>query len=174
MTRWLPVMFGVGIAIWVVALGLLAVTAGDSAQFGRLQPWLLMVNIVGLVVLLALIAGRLADLVRDRRGNVPGSRLRARHVLMLCSLVLAPLLLVFTFSVVFLTRGIDSWFHVEVRQGLSDALGLSRAVRSRYSRMRASPRTCGMTAPRRCSPHSIRTGGSRARRSWPSSRAAGG
>jgi nitrogen fixation/metabolism regulation signal transduction histidine kinase len=128
MTRWLPVMFGVGIAIWVVALGLLAVTAGDSAQFGRLQPWLLMVNIVGLVVLLALIAGRLADLVRDRRGNVPGSRLRARHVLMLCSLVLAPLLLVFTFSVVFLTRGIDSWFHVEVRQGLSDALGLSRAA----------------------------------------------
>ncbi len=128
MTRWLPVMFGIGIAIWVVALGLLAVTAGDSTQFGLLQPWLLMVNIVGLVVLLALIGGRLADLVRDRRGNVPGSRLRTRHVLMLCSLVLAPLLLVFTFSVVFLTRGIDSWFHVEVRQGLSDALGLSRAA----------------------------------------------
>jgi nitrogen fixation/metabolism regulation signal transduction histidine kinase len=121
-------MFGVGIAIWVVALGLLGVTAGDSTQFGRLQPWLLMVNIVGLVVLLALIAGRLADLVRDRRDNVPGSRLRTRHVLMLCSLVLAPLLLVFTFSIVFLTRGIDSWFHVEVRQGLSDALGLSRAA----------------------------------------------
>jgi nitrogen fixation/metabolism regulation signal transduction histidine kinase len=126
--RWLPVLFAVGIAVWVVALGLLAVTAGDSTQFGRLQPWLLMVNIAGLAVLLVLIAGRLADLVRDRRQNVPGSRLRARHVLMLCSLVLAPLLLVFTFSIVFLTRGIDSWFHVEVRQGLSDALGLSRAA----------------------------------------------
>ena len=43
-------------------------------------------------------------------------------------LAIAPLLLVFTFSVMFLTRGIDSWFHAEVRQGLTDALGLSRAA----------------------------------------------
>jgi nitrogen fixation/metabolism regulation signal transduction histidine kinase len=43
-------------------------------------------------------------------------------------LAVAPLLLVFAFSVLFLTRGIDSWFHAEVRQGLSDALGLSRAA----------------------------------------------
>ncbi len=128
MKRWLPLLFAVGVAVWVVALALLAVTAGESAQFSRLQPWILMVNVAGLAVLLALIAGRLADLARAYRGNVPGSRLRARHVLMLCSLVLAPLLLVFTFSVLFLTRGIDSWFHVEVRQGLSDALGLSRAA----------------------------------------------
>jgi nitrogen fixation/metabolism regulation signal transduction histidine kinase len=126
--RWLPLLFAVGIAVWVVALGLLAVTAGDSTQYGRLQPWILIINIAGLAVLVVLITGRLADLGRAYRGNVPGSRLRARHVLMLCSLVLAPLLLVFTFSIVFLTRGIDSWFHVEVRQGLSDALGLSRAA----------------------------------------------
>ena len=43
-------------------------------------------------------------------------------------LAIAPLLLVFTFSVMFLTRGIDGWFHAEVRQGLTDALGLSRAA----------------------------------------------
>jgi nitrogen fixation/metabolism regulation signal transduction histidine kinase len=43
-------------------------------------------------------------------------------------LAIAPLLLVFAFSVTFLTRGIDSWFHAEVRQGLTDALGLSRAA----------------------------------------------
>lgn len=128
MKRWLPVLLSVGIAVWVVALGLLGVTAGDSTQFGRLQPWLLIVNIAGLAVLIVLIAGRLADLARAYRQGVPGSRLRARHVLMLCSLVLAPLALVFSFSVVFLTRGVDSWFHVEVRQGLTDALGLSRAA----------------------------------------------
>ena len=44
-----------------------------------------------------------------------------------CSIAIAPLLLVFAFSVTFLTRGIDSWFQAEVRQGLSDALGLSRS-----------------------------------------------
>ena len=34
----------------------------------------------------------------------------------------------FYFSVVFLNRGIDSWFHVEIRAGLEDALTLSRAA----------------------------------------------
>jgi PAS domain S-box-containing protein len=128
MKRWLPALLAVGIVAWVVALALLAVTTSGSEEFGRLQPWILMVNAAGVIILLALIAGRLADLSRDYRQHVPGSRLRARHVLMLSSLVLAPLLLVFTFSILFLTRGIDSWFHVEVKQGLSDALGLSRAA----------------------------------------------
>jgi nitrogen fixation/metabolism regulation signal transduction histidine kinase len=49
-------------------------------------------------------------------------------------LAIAPLLLVFTFSVMFLTRGIDSWFHAEVRQGLTGALGLSRAALDRRMR----------------------------------------
>ena len=126
--RWLPLAIGGGIVFWVVALAMLAVTTRDSEEFGRLQPWILMVNAVGVLVLLALLAGRFSELVRDRRQHVPGSRLRSQSVMMLSALVLAPLLLVFTFSVLFLTRGIDSWFHVEVRQGLTDALGLSRAA----------------------------------------------
>ncbi len=126
--RWAPLLVGGGIVLWIVALALLAVTTRDSQEFGRLQPWILVVNAIGVVVLLGLLAGRIAELVRDRRAQVPGSRLRSQSVAMLAALVLAPLLLVFTFSVLFLTRGIDSWFHVEVRQGLTDALGLSRAA----------------------------------------------
>jgi nitrogen fixation/metabolism regulation signal transduction histidine kinase len=126
--RWLPLLIGVGIVAWVIALAMLAVTTRDSEEFGRLQPWILMVNAAGVLVLLSLLIGRFADLIRERRQQVPGSRLRTQSVLMLSALVLAPLLLVFTFSVLFLTRGIDSWFHVEVRQGLTDALGLSRAA----------------------------------------------
>lgn len=126
--RWLPVAVGTGIVLWVVALALLAVTAEGSQRFGQLQPWILLVNIAGVVVLLALIGGRLADFIRDWRNHVPGSRLRGRTILMFSALAVAPLLLVFAFSVLFLTRGIDSWFHAEVREGLSDALGLSRAA----------------------------------------------
>ena len=44
------------------------------------------------------------------------------------ALVVAPLLIVYLFSLDFLNRGIDSWFKVEVKQGLSDALVLSRAA----------------------------------------------
>ena len=128
MRRWLPVAVGAGIVVWVAALALLAVTAEGSQRLGQLQPWILLINIAGVVVLLALIGGRLTEFVRDWRRHVPGSRLRGRAMLMFGGLSIAPLLLVFTFSVLFLTRGIDSWFHAEVREGLSDALGLSRAA----------------------------------------------
>jgi hypothetical protein len=126
--RWLPVAVCIGIVVWVVALALLAVTAEGSQRFSQLQPWILLINIAGVVVLLALIGSRLSDFIRDWRRHVPGSRLRGRTILMFGGLAIAPLLLVFTFSVLFLTRGIDSWFHAEIRQGLSDALGLSRAA----------------------------------------------
>jgi len=59
---------------------------------------------------------------------VPGSRLTARTVAIFGALVVAPLLIVYLFSLQFLNRGIDSWFHVEVKQGLNDALVLSRAA----------------------------------------------
>ena len=42
--------------------------------------------------------------------------------------VILPLLVVYLFSLDFLDRGIDSWFRVEIRQGLNDALVLSRAA----------------------------------------------
>jgi nitrogen fixation/metabolism regulation signal transduction histidine kinase len=42
--------------------------------------------------------------------------------------VIAPLLIVYMSSLEFINQGIDSWFKVEVKQGLSDALGLSRAA----------------------------------------------
>lgn len=128
MRRWLPIAVVAGIVVWVAALALLAVTAEGSQRYSQLQPWILLVNIAGVVVLLALIGGRLSDFIRDWRRHVPGSRLRGRTILMFGGLAAAPLLLVFTFSVLFLTRGIDSWFHAEVRQGLTDALSLSRAA----------------------------------------------
>ncbi len=126
--RWLPVVVGIGIVVWVAALALLALTAEGSQRYGQLSAWILLINIAGVVVLLVLIGGRLYDFVRDWRRHVPGSRLRGRTILMFGGLAIAPLLLVFTFSVLFLTRGIDSWFHAEIRQGLSDAVGLSRAA----------------------------------------------
>ena len=126
--RWLPVVVGIGILVWVVALAMLAMTAEGSQRYGELSAWILLINILGVVVLLVLIGGRLYDFIRDWRRHVPGSRLRGRTILMFGGLAIAPLLLVFTFSVLFLTRGIDSWFHAEIRQGLSDALGLSRAA----------------------------------------------
>ena len=118
----------IGSGLWVAALLMMAQTVQQSAHFSDLHPFIVGVNVAGLLVLLILIGGRLTQLIRDWRKRVVGSRLEARMVWMSATLAMAPLLLVFYFSVVFLNRGIDSWFHVEIRQGLEDALTLSRAA----------------------------------------------
>ena len=118
----------IGSGLWVAALLIMAQTVQQSAHFSDLHPFIVGVNVAGLLVLLILIGGRLTQLIRDWRRRVVGSRLEARMVWMSATLAVAPLLLVFYFSVVFLNRGIDSWFHVEIRQGLEDALTLSRAA----------------------------------------------
>ncbi len=117
-----------GAALWAAALLLMARSVQDSAQFNDLYPWLLVVNVTGLIVLLVLIVSKLLQLLRNWRKRIVGSRLQARMVWMFGMLAVAPILIVFYFSVQFLNRGIDSWFHVEVRQGLQDALVLSRAA----------------------------------------------
>ena len=75
-----------------------------------------------------LLARKLWQLVRDFRDHVPGSRLTTRTVAIFGALVVVPLLVVYLFSLEFLNRGIDSWFRVEIRQGLNDALVLSRSA----------------------------------------------
>jgi PAS domain S-box-containing protein len=115
-------------AIGIGALLLLAKSVQNSSAFDRLQPWILLLNITGVVALIILLARKLWQLVRDYRDHVPGSRLTARTVSIFGALVIAPLLIVYLFSLDFLNRGIDSWFKVEVKQGLTDALVLSGAA----------------------------------------------
>ncbi len=122
------VLIAVGAGLWLAALLLLAKTAQNSAQFGQLHPWILLINAVGVVVLIVMLAAKLTQLVRDYRRHIIGSRLKARTLAIFGVLVIAPLLVVYYFALEFLNRGIDSWFDVEVRQGLSEALLQSRAV----------------------------------------------
>jgi nitrogen fixation/metabolism regulation signal transduction histidine kinase len=115
-------------AIGLGALLLLAKSVQNSSAFDRLQPWILLLNITGVIALLVLLTRKLWQLFRDYRDHVPGSRLTARTVTIFGLLVIAPLLIVYLFSLDFLNRGIDSWFKVEVKQGLTDALVLSGAA----------------------------------------------
>ena len=81
-----------------------------------------------MLALVVLLARKLWQLYRDFRDHVPGSRLAMRTVLMFGALVIAPLLIVYLFSLDFINRGIDSWFRVEIKQGLNDAVVLSRSA----------------------------------------------
>ena len=118
----------IGVALWLVALYLLGSVAQNSAEFDRWLPWILLINISGLITLFVLLAAKLTRLVRDYRRHVPGSRLKGRTVAIFSALAVAPILVVYYFSLQFLNRGIDSWFEIEVSQGLKDTRELSHAA----------------------------------------------
>ena len=117
-----------GVSLALAALFLLTQTVQKSDDFDRLQDIILAINLAGGVLLFALLIGNLARLARDYRGNVPGAKLKARVVGMFVGLAVLPLIVVFYFSLQFINRGIDSWFNVEVEEGLENALTLSRAA----------------------------------------------
>jgi len=117
-----------GVGLVLVAMFLLSLTAQNSADFDRLYNVILAINIAGVLVLLVLLIGNLSRMLREYRNHVPGARLKARMVGMFVGLAVIPLLVVFYFSMQFINRGIDTWFNVEVEEGLENALKLSRAA----------------------------------------------
>jgi len=119
-----------GVGTVVVAVFLLSLTAQNSNDFARLQDVIVAINIAGIFLLFTLLAGNLARLWRDYRTHVPGARLKARLVGMFVTLAVLPLIVVFYFSLQFINRGIDSWFNVEVEEGMENALQLSQAALS--------------------------------------------
>jgi PAS domain S-box-containing protein len=119
-------LLGCGAGVW--ALLLLAHSAEKSADFNRRLLWILLLNICALLTLGVLLTRKLWQLYRDFRDHVPGSRLTARTVGMFGTLVVVPLLIVYLFALEFLNYGIDSWFRIEIKQGLNDALVLSRSA----------------------------------------------
>jgi nitrogen fixation/metabolism regulation signal transduction histidine kinase len=110
----------------LVSLYLMSSATQNSAQFGQLYSFLLVLNILELVVLVGLIAVNLQRLRRQYREGVVGSRLTVRLVTIFVILSVVPVSLVYYFSVDFLQRGIDSWFDVRTEKALTDALELSR------------------------------------------------
>lgn len=118
----------VGAALAGVALFLLATAAGNTTLFARHYPLLLGVNaaLAGLLALLA--AWQLAALWRSVRARMFGARLTLRLTLLLALMALAPGALVYTVSVQFLARSIESWFDVKVEAALEGGLNLGQSA----------------------------------------------
>ena len=124
----LTLLGAAGVALVLGALFLLTQTVQRSDDFDRLQDIILAINIAGGVILILILIGNLWRLFHDYRENVPGAKLKARMVGMFVGLAVLPLIVVFYFSIQFINRGIDSWFNVQVEEGLDNALMLSRAA----------------------------------------------
>jgi len=117
-----------GLALWVVALLLFTKITEPSDDFASNAIPILLINAIGVAVLLSLIGKRLFHLIRDYRRFVPGSRLQARVVSLLIIVSAAPLVILYIFSVLFIAKGIDEWFPIDVPQGLEDAVALTNTA----------------------------------------------
>ncbi|MDH3515026.1 MAG: ATP-binding protein, partial [Gammaproteobacteria bacterium] len=112
----------------ITAFIMMNAAAQNSALFGRLYSVLLLVNILGVVLLIALILLNLFHFVEQFRARVIGTRLTLRLLIMFVVLAVVPVSVVFYFSIQALNRGIDNWFDVRIERALDDALLLGRTA----------------------------------------------
>ncbi len=110
------------------ALLMMNAATQNSEMFGHLYSTLLVINVLGGVLLLSLIALNLFRLVMQYHNRVMGSRLTLRLLAMLVSVAVVPVTIVFIFSLQAINKGIDSWFDVEIEQAMDDALVLGRTA----------------------------------------------
>lgn len=107
---------------------LLSAATTDSSQLNDLFLLIFGLAIATLLLLIAILARSLLHLYQDFKHKKPGSRLTIRLVSLFVLLIIVSTTIVYSFSIHFLHRGIDSWFDVQVEQALSDALDLSRSA----------------------------------------------
>jgi PAS domain S-box-containing protein len=129
---------------WAVALLLLLLLfalhllSGAVLRSEDLSRWfipLLVFIVIGLVALSVVVTFNLAHLLRDYRRNAAGARLMARMVVMFVLLGIAPVGIVYYYSLQFLMQGIDSWFNVEIDSAMADALELNQATLNMNKRL---------------------------------------
>jgi PAS domain S-box-containing protein len=112
----------------LASLVLMSAAIQNSNKFGATYSVLLVLNSVGLLTFIALIAINLQRLLKQLRAREPGARLTLRMLVIFVTLAVVPVLVVYGFSLDFLRRGIDSWFDVQIDRALNDSLELSRAA----------------------------------------------
>ena len=115
-------------ALGGILLFLLAAATANSPLFAEHYPLLLGLNAAIALALLGLVAYQLAILARQRRAKVFGSLLTFRVLVMFALVGVVPGLLVYTVSLQFLAKSIESWFDVRVERALEGGLNLGRAA----------------------------------------------
>jgi len=117
-----------GAALAGVLLFLLATASGNTSQFAEHYPLLLGLNAALTGLLAALVAWQIGSLWRKYRARAFGSRLTARLLLLLAMMAIVPGALVYTVSVQFLSRSVESWFNVKVDAALEGGMNLSQSA----------------------------------------------
>ncbi len=96
----------------------------SSEQFAQFYGVLLLVSFIGISILVFMLFMTVKRLVRNYRKKRVGSIITAKLTLLISLIIMIPLLITYSFSIVFVNKGIDQWFDVKTGESLSDAVGL--------------------------------------------------
>lgn len=135
-----PYRSGVYAVVLLLLLLLLALhlLSGAILQSESLNRWfvpLLIFIIAGLVVLVAVVGWHLIRLFGEYRRKAAGAFLMVRVLVLFVILAVAPVGIVYYYSVQFLTKGVDSWLDVQIDSAMADALELNQATLSLNQRV---------------------------------------
>ena len=96
----------------------------SSEQFAQFYGVLLLVSFIGISILVFMLFMTAKRLVRNYRKKRVGSIITAKLTLLISLIIMIPLLITYSFSIVFVNKGIDQWFDVKTGESLSDAVSL--------------------------------------------------
>jgi two-component system nitrogen regulation sensor histidine kinase NtrY len=96
---------------------------------------LININLLLLILLIFLVFRNLVKLLYDRKRNVMGAKLRTRLTVAFIALSLLPTIVLFFFSINFITTSIEFWFNVPIEQALDNSLQVGGYM---YSRVEAN------------------------------------
>src|SRR5690606_26442254 len=112
----------------LLLLGLLAWSTNNASRLEQYYGVLVALNTIVALALGAWVVTLAVRLIRQLRRHQFGARLTARLALAFTLVGVVPGFLIYTLSVQFLSRTIESWFNVRVNAALDAGLALGRAA----------------------------------------------
>jgi len=130
---------GILILVILFVVALLTFVETRTIRFGADIPVsntilmfiLININLLLLILLIFLVFRNLVKLLYDRRRKVMGAKLRTRLVVAFLVLTIVPTVVLFFFSINFITTSIEFWFNVPVEQALENSLRVGGGLYNR-------------------------------------------
>ncbi|MDY7038901.1 MAG: HAMP domain-containing protein, partial [Thermodesulfobacteriota bacterium] len=124
------------ILVLLVVVGVLTYAETRVVRFGAGLPIsnavvmfiLININTLVLLLLIFLVFRNIVKLLYDRRRKVMGAKLRTKLVVAFAGLSLIPTILLFFFSIQFITSSVAFWFNVPVEHSLEKSLDVGKYV----------------------------------------------
>ena len=120
----------------IVVVAMLTLVESRIINFGAAFPIsntilmfiLININMLLLILLIFLVFRNLVKLLYERKRRVMGSKLRTKLVIAFIALTLLPTIILFFFSINFVSNSIEFWFNVPVEQALDNSLRVGQQL----------------------------------------------